>query len=254
MEKVFKQTAKNKLSMVLTYVFYPTGIYHIWTKDNRLSIQLLYTIIGLPVSLLIFTYLLIIIFAAFLPTLDLSMGHRHDRELYNSAGNYSVNFLKTGRETGGAYELVRVELEPKGGNDWHYHKTFEEEFTVEEGEMVIGLDGKEHHLKKGETIIAKRTNMHFFKNPTSSKAVLLVKASPARGLEKTIRVGYGLANDGHIGESGFSKNPWHMALLMGYSESYLMGLPSFIQEPLVKSLAKIAQWKGEDKVLKKYFM
>jgi hypothetical protein len=50
-----------------------------------------------------------------------------------------------------------------------------------------------------------------------------------------------------------TKNPWHMALLLAYSESYLPAMPSWFQEPLINSLARIAQWKGEDKALYKYF-
>ena len=36
-----------------------------------------------------------------------------------------------------------------------------------------------------------------------------------------------------------------MALLLGYSETYLPEMPSWFQETLVNALAKIAQWKGE---------
>ena len=39
----------------------------------------------------------------------------------------------------------------------------------------------------------------------------------------------------------------------GYSESYLEGMPGWFQEPLINSLAKIAQWRGEDRELYQYF-
>jgi quercetin dioxygenase-like cupin family protein len=254
MNNSIKTIVKNRFILILSLLFYPVGVYQMWKKPNRFWNRLIYTVLGLPIFIIIFSFIIIITLAAFLAPLDMTVGDRQDRELFNSAGNYGVNFLKTGKETNGSYELVRVDLEPSGGNDWHYHKLFDEQFTVEEGEMIIGLEGKEMILKPGETITAKRNQMHFFKNASAtSKAVLLVKSSPAMGLEKTIRVGYGLANDGEIKENGFSKNPWHMALLMGYSGSYLQGLPSFIQEPLVNGMAKIAQWKGEDKTLEKYF-
>ncbi len=70
---------------------------------------------------------------------------------------------------------------------------------------------------------------------------MTVKVTPARGLEKSLRVYYGLANSG-LWEKGefFPKNPWHFVLMLGYSETYIAGFPGFIQEPLVKSLAKIA--------------
>lgn len=250
-----KSITANSAALVQAahYLFYPTGVRKIWKRNTQLLVKLLYTVIGFPVFLLVFSYLFLVSFAFFLPELDLRVGDRQDRTLFNSNGNYSVTFLKTGAETGGKYELIRVELEPKGGNGWHYHKTFHEHFKVEAGEVMIGLEGKELLLAEGEKATAYTNQVHFFKNPSASKATLLVRTEPARGLEKTIRIGYGLANDGLIEENGVAKNLWHMALLLGYSESYFGGVPGFVQEPLISSIAKIAQWKGEDKALEKYF-
>ncbi|WP_347160090.1 cupin domain-containing protein [Pontibacter chitinilyticus] len=239
----------NRKTAGLSLLFYPVGVYRIWKTRTRLWIRLLYTLVGLPVFLLVFSFLAITGFALPLPDLDLSMGYRNDRTVINSMDNYATTFLKSGSETDGAYELVRVELGPQGGNDWHYHKTFDEQFTVEEGEVTIGLDGKEIRLKKGESATAYKTHLHFFQNKTATKAVLRVKVTPARGLEKSIRIAYGLGNTGQWEKDGFAKNPWHLFLVMGYSESYLPGMPAFIEEPLIKSLAKIGQWKGEDKAL-----
>jgi quercetin dioxygenase-like cupin family protein len=247
------RTAKNgnRLSF-LWYLFYPVGLFKIWKIRRKLLLKILYSILYLPVFLIVFFYVAIVLFASFLKPLDKTVGVRSDRTIVNSAGNYAATFIKTGADTHGDYELVQVELEPKGGNDWHYHKDFEEQFTVLDGSVKIGRNGNEILLKKGETTMANREEMHFFKNARDEKSVLLVKVSPAAGLEKTLRVAYGLINDGLL-ENDMTKNPWHMALLLGYSESYLEGLPSWFQEPLINSLARIAQWKGEDKDLYRYF-
>lgn len=234
------------------FVVYPIGVIRIWKGDYRLWVRWLYTLIGLPFFLLIFFFLAIIGFAFFLPPLDMSVGNRPDRTIVNSGGNYKSTFLKTGNETGGAYELIQIEVEPHGGNGWHYHKSFEEYFTVLKGTAQVGNDGKEYMVKQGGSAIARKGVMHYFSNPTDSTILLLVKTAPARGLEKSVRVAYGLANDGQF-EGEITQNPWHMALLLGYSGTYLPDIPGFIQEPLVNALAKIAQWKGEDKALEKYF-
>jgi quercetin dioxygenase-like cupin family protein len=242
---------KNAVSVV-SLIFYPVGIFKIWRIKNRIWLKLLYTLLGFPVFLLMATYLTIVTFAAFLPALDRTVGHRTDRRIVNSEGNYAATFIKTGVETKGAYELVEVELEPYGGNDLHYHANFEESFTVLEGAVLIGQDGKELLLKKGQSAAANKKELHFFKNARAEKSILLVKISPAAGLEKTLRVGYGLINDGLL-QNDMTKNPWHMVLLLAYSESYLPWMPSWFQEPLINALAKIAQWRGEDKALYKYF-
>jgi len=243
---------KRKRILWLSLVFYPLGVFKIWRSKTNIWLRLVYTVIGLPLFLLVFGYATIIIFGAFLSPIDRTVGHRTDRTIINGEGNYSASFVKTAAETGGAYELVRVELEPNGGNDWHYHSNFQESFTVLDGEVRIGQNGKEVLLKKGDSATAIKKAMHFFKNAQGEKSVLLVRVTPAAGLEKTLRVAYGLINDGLL-KNDMTKNPWHMVLLLAYSETYLPVMPSWFQEPLINALAKIAQWKGEDRELYKYF-
>ncbi len=251
-QKAASTVKKRSWLPALWYLFYPAGVVKIWKGKHTTWIKLLYSILYLPVFLILAVYFGIVLLAAFLPPLDRSVGNRADRTIVNKEGNYAARFIKTGAETGGAYELVEVELEPKGGNDWHYHSRFIETFTVQEGQVRIGQNGKELLLDKGQHATAEKKDMHFFKNTLDRRSVLLVKIEPAAGLEKTLRVAYGLINDGLLKDE-MTKNPWHMMLLLAYSESYLPGLPSWFQEPLINSLAKIAQWKGEDKALYKYF-
>ncbi|HLL44322.1 MAG TPA: cupin domain-containing protein [Segetibacter sp.] len=242
----------NRKWKLAAYLFYPTGVIRIWKSKRKLWLRLLYTIIGLPLFLAVVLFVGITGFALFLPHLDMAVGNRPDRTIYNSNGNYKSTLLKTGAETNGAYELIKVEVEPHGGNEWHYHKNFEEHFTVLKGTAKVGKNGQEYLVKQGDSATAYKREMHYFANPTDSTIQLLVRATPARGLEKSIRVVYGLANDGQF-NGPITKNPWHMALLLGYSGTYLPNIPGFIQEPLVDALAKIAQWKGEDKSIEKYF-
>jgi quercetin dioxygenase-like cupin family protein len=252
-EKAGLTAQKSKWKYRLSLLFYPVGVVRIWRGKARLWVKLLYSILVLPIFLLVAAYLGIVLFAAFLPKLDRTVGNRADKTIYNREGNYSATFVQTGHETNNAYELVQVELEPHGGNDWHYHTSFVEQFTVVKGKIIIGRNGEEIVLDKGQTTIANKKDMHFFKNALEQKSVLLVKATPASGLEKTLRVAYGLINDGLL-KNDMTENPWHMCLLLAYSESFLPGMPTWFQEPLINALAKIAQWKGEDKSLYKYFM
>lgn len=247
-------TVKNsKWKNWLSLLFYPVGVVRLWRSKAKVWVKLMYSILALPFFLLISVYLGVVLFAVFLPELDRTVGNRNDKTIYNKEGNYSATFVKTGKETNNAYELVQVELEPNGGNDWHYHTSFVEEFTVIDGKIRIGKNGDEVMLDKGQSTSADKKDMHYFKNALNKKSVLLVKVTPAAGLEKTLRVAYGLINDGLL-KNDMTENPWHMCLLLGYSESYLQGMPTWFQEPLITALAKIAQWKGEDKELEKYCM
>ena len=195
-EKAGLTAQKSKWKYWLSLLFYPVGVVSIWRGKARLWVKLLYSILMLPVFLLVAAYFGIVLFAAFLPKLDRTVGNRADKTICNREGNYSATFVQTGRETNNAYELVQVELEPHGGNDWHYHTSFVEQFTVVEGSVKIGGNGEEIVLDKGQTTVANKKDMHYFKNALEQKSVLLVKTTPAAGLEKTLRVAYGLMNDG----------------------------------------------------------
>ena len=243
---------KNLILSVLFFLCLPVGAFGIWKSDTNIFGKLLYTVLGLPIFIVLYSFLAMVSFAAFLPPLDMSVGDRSDRTIINSEGNYSATFLKTANETNHVYELIQVEVEPGGGNDPHYHKDFEEHFTVLQGTLTVYIKGVPHMLMVGDTATAIRQTMHHFRNETDSMVLMTVRTTPAGGLEKTLRVAYGLINTGQL-KNNFTKNPWHMCLLLGYSQSYLEGLPSFIQEPLVTSLAKIAQWKGEDKSLEEFY-
>ena len=244
---------ENVILSVLFFLCLPAGAFRIWKSSRNIFQKIGYTVLGLPLFAILYSFIGMVVFAAFLPPLDLSVGNRKDRTIINSAGNYSATFLKTANETDHVYELIQVEVEPGGGNDPHYHKEFEEHFTVLQGTLTVYIEGVPHMLMRGDSATAPKATMHNFRNETDSMVVMTVKTTPACGLEKTLRVAYGLGNTGQFGDNGFTKNPWHMCLLLGYSGSYLQGMPSFIQEPLVNSLARIAKWKGEDKELEVFY-
>jgi quercetin dioxygenase-like cupin family protein len=250
-------TEKKSSTLVMTLLFllcYPAGVFKMWKqKDRPVWIKLTYSIFGLPVFLITYTYIVVIVFAAFLPELDRSIGNRTDRTIKNSADKYSVTFLKTSRETNGAYEEVKVDLEPGGGNLWHYHTAFVEKFHVLDGELTIGMDGKPVKVISGQDTIAHKNLMHKFYNTSDKPVSFIVRIEPARRFEKTLRCGYGLMSAGMSTPDGMPKNPWHLILILGYSDSYLEGLPGFIQEPLINSLAKIAQWTGAGKDMEQFF-
>jgi mannose-6-phosphate isomerase-like protein (cupin superfamily) len=144
---------------------------------------------------------------------------------------YSVTFLKTSKETNGAYEEVKVELDPGGGNEWHYHTAFIEKFHVIQGDLTIGMQNKGVTITSGHDTIAPKGMMHKFYNTSSKPVTFLVKIVPARSFEKTIRSAYGLMNTGQSSADGIPKNPWHLFLILGYSDSYLQGAPELSRNP-----------------------
>jgi len=242
------QKNSNMIVNVLSFLFYPTGVYRVWKKDfHPRWVSWMYTILGLPLFLLVYAFIGLVLFAAFLPELDRTIGERPDRTIVNSTDDYTVTFLKTNKETNGAYEEVQVELLPGGGNEWHYHTAFVEKFHVVQGELTVGVEGKPVKIVTGNDYEVPKGVMHKFYNASTEPVTFLVKIDPARSFEKTLRSAYGLMNTGQSTAEGMPKNPWHLFLILGYSDSYLQGVPGLIQEPLIDALSKIAQWKGYDK-------
>jgi quercetin dioxygenase-like cupin family protein len=239
--------------LILFFLAYPVGVYAIRRRKTATWKKIFYTLLGFPIfgGLLLFGGILL--FAGFLPALDTTPVNRADRTIHNTLGDYKVTFLKTYRETDGAYELVQVSLAPGGGNDWHYHNRFVEKFRVLDGQLNVGLDGQEVALRAGDTLSAPANVMHKFYNTSKSTATFTVEINPGRSFERTLRIGYGLCNAGHCDQQGMPNNPWHLVLLLAYSESYLPILPGVVQEALFPALAKIAQWKGEHKALETYY-
>ena len=233
---------------LLFFICYPIGLFKIWRSKGRPAwLKWTYSILGLPLFLISYSILGIILFASFLPELDRSIGERSDRTIRNSMDRYSVTFLKTGKETNGAYEEVEVTLDPGGGNDWHYHTAFVEKFHVIAGELTVGMNGEPVKVTGGKDTVATKRMMHKFYNTSSEPVKFIVRIEPALSFEKTLRSAYGLMSSGQSHPDGMPKNPWHLFLILGYSDSYLQGVPGFIQEPLTGALAKIAQWKGYGK-------
>jgi quercetin dioxygenase-like cupin family protein len=247
------RTRDSWLAAVALLLCAPWGLYKL--RKLRASYWLIVpcALVALPVFLVLYTFAATLAFAAFLPDLDLSVGENLDRTVRFQEGRYESTFLEDARDTNGAYELIRVRVEAGGGNGDHYHRNFEETFTCLEGELTVHAGSQIVVLKPGESATAPPGVVHAFHNRSSSETVLTVRVTPARGLEKSIRVAYGLDGTGMLAQGTRMQNLWRYALMLGYSETYFPNIPPPVQEPLVNALAKIAQWRGKDEELKVFF-
>ena len=241
------------MSILLLLLCAPWGLVRLWKHRVRWWILVPVAAVTLPLCLVAYAFVGTIGFAAFLPRLDLSVSERAPRTVRFAEGNYESTFLETSRDTAGHHELIRVQIQPHGGNAFHYHRNFEETFTAEDGELTVFVGKSVTVLKPGESVTAPRGILHTFRNATDKIVTMTVRVEPARGLEKSIRVAYGLSNTNRWAGAGRMTNLWRLVLQLGYSETYLPGMPGFIQEPLVNALARIAQWHGADAELKEFF-
>jgi mannose-6-phosphate isomerase-like protein (cupin superfamily) len=176
------------------------------------------------------------------------------RRYYHPIQKDYATFLQTSEETGGEYTLIEVEVAPGGGNEPHYHKTYDEHFEVLEGALEVLVGEEIHTLRPGQKGVAKKNTLHRFRNTTEERTRFLVELRPGHaGFEKAIKVAYGLAADGRARADGTPKNPYHTALLLEWSDMRLPGLFT-VAEPLFRLLARRARRKGIDKELEARYL
>ena len=72
------------------------------------------------------------------------------RRYYHPGQKDYATFLQTSEETGGERTLIEIELAPGGGNQPHYHLTYDEHFEVPEGALEVQLGKASRTLRPGE--------------------------------------------------------------------------------------------------------
>lgn len=161
-----------------------------------------------------------------------------------------ATFLELASETNSKYTSVLVEVAPKGGNGLHYHKTFDEIFTVREGQLGVRLGKDTFILEPGDTVRVKAGDLHCFFNPSETEfcSFIVVFEPGSPGMELGLQVAYGLASDGRTNKEGVPKSLYHMALLVYWTDTNVPGIFTVL-EPLLRMLRKRAIRKGIDKEL-----
>lgn len=173
-----------------------------------------------------------------------------NRSIENPIIKDRVTFLETSAETGGQYTAMLLELAPDGFNELHTHKSFDEVFTAIEGRLGVQLFEERFILEPGESVRVKAGDEHCFFNPSSTeKAVAHVRLETASpGMEISLQVAYGLARDGRTTKKGIPRNPYHLAMLLHWSDTHLPKLIRFL-DPVFRWLHQQAIRKGIDQEL-----
>ena len=138
----------------------------------------------------------------------------------------------------------------------HYHLAFTERFEVLDGRLDMCVGSKKNHivLTAGRSAFAPLYTPHCFWNGSDEPVVFVGEIRPARKMERSLRAAYGLARDGKTKKKGVPINPFELALLYELSESFIVGIPLFLQKGGFGALAKVARWRGYDPEFARYAM
>ncbi|UCZ52471.1 cupin domain-containing protein [Bacillus shivajii] len=166
-----------------------------------------------------------------------------------------ITFLKSSEDTRGEYEYIEVYLPPKGeGPPLHYHRSFEEEFEVIDGELKLIIGEEERILTAGELLTVPKKTHHMFLNASNERPVTFrVKLTPAHHFETSMRIIYGLIEDGEVDEKGMLKSKMYTAIVLDMQDSRIVQVPKIVQKFVLDRLAKRGKKQGIDEMLiKKY--
>lgn len=175
------------------------------------------------------------------------------RTVKNKVTGEQITFLETAEETNGRYLYIEVSLPPQGdGPPLHIHDEFEEEFEVISGRLTVTI-GKEHYvLVPGDCRIAPLKTPHTFTNKHDEPVVFRVRLTPPSQFEQSVRIHYGLIDDGLVDKKGNPKTIAHTALILSMQNTLIVGIPFWLQRTLFKWIVKRAQKSNRYAALSKY--
>ena len=159
-------------------------------------------------------------------------------------------FIQTASESGGKLTEIEISVAPGGGNALHYHKTYSETFTAKDG--VVGLKlGKNmiKMLQPGESHTVPPMALHSFFNPGKEEIKFNIKIEPGHtGFENTLRILYGMAEEGLTDKKSLPKKLSDTAILIEMSDMNGPGMLTLMY-PLLKIMAKSARKRGDEQRL-----
>jgi quercetin dioxygenase-like cupin family protein len=107
----------------------------------------------------------------------------HEGHQVSVAGD-TYRIVVSGKQSGGEYAIIDMQVPPGGGPPPHAHPDFHESFYVIDGEVEFKTEAGKHIAQKGDLInIPKGGAVHSFKNTGNSMAHLLCTVVPA-GLDE----------------------------------------------------------------------
>ncbi len=175
------------------------------------------------------------------------------RTVVNQITGEQITFLETAEETNGEHLLIEVTLPPQGdGPPLHLHDEFEEEFEVISGKLTVTLGKEQHILQSGNRCLVTLNTAHTFTNDQDEPVVFRVRLTPPSQFEQSVRIHYGLIDDGLVDAKGNPKNLAHTALILSMQNTLVVGIPLWLQRKLFKFIVNRAQKKHRYEALEKY--
>ena len=176
-----------------------------------------------------------------------------DRTVQHQITGEQITFLETAEDSQGEYLYIEVTLPPQGdGPPLHVHDEFEEAFEVISGQLTVTLGKEQHVLQPGDARFVTLHTPHTFTNNHDEPVVFRVRLTPPSQFEQSVRIHYGLIRDGLVDAKGNPKNLTHTALILSMQNTFVVGIPLWLQRNLFTWLVKRGHKKNAYKGFEKY--
>lgn len=168
------------------------------------------------------------------------------RSLRHPQHGETATFLQASHESDGVRTILHLVLDAAGGEPAPRSAAYAKRIEVLEGTLTLHMADAQRRLAPGETAVIPAGIAHRLGNDDVDPVAVLVDVNPGHtGFERALMASYGLAADGLVSRRGIPLNPYHLAILLDWSETRLPGAP----EGAVRMLAARARESGLDLAL-----
>lgn len=144
---------------------------------------------------------------------------RKGETLVNIRSGQEMTFLKTWVETNGTQLKIECRSPVTSQREkLHYHPYQENRFTLNQGQLLFTVDGKEILAKAGDTISIPKNVPHSFHNSGPIEAHYIQEFFPALKIDSLFESFFFLAQEGKLNKKGMP-NLFRTALLLLHFEN-----------------------------------
>ncbi|MGH2448432.1 MAG: cupin domain-containing protein [Chloroflexota bacterium] len=173
--------------------------------------------------------------------------------LNNPVTGEQLTILRAGREEDGGSLVFDCRVAPGGVPlPVHIHDTQEERFEIISGSIGVLLGDQKLILQAGERAILPAKIKHQWWNAGEDEAYFRVEVVPPRNLAMMLEAVCGLAQAGKLSKKAMPRNPFHLVNLGLLSESYMPGVPIFVQKIGLSVGSVVGRALGFDPYFNKY--
>ena len=166
------------------------------------------------------------------------------RGVENPVTGHHAKLIQDAKESTDHAVVFEFTIPPRSqGAPLHFHTRITEDFCVISGKMLmeIGGAGNARVLVSGDRAMVRPGVLHSFRNSSDVPLVLRCQVTPGEDFVSFIRATYELAIEGHTDTQGLPTSFWHSVLLVEWGDMRHPLIPTWIQIPVVRVLARIAR-------------